>query len=725
MFMTQAIDHAVQNPASAVIALRADLRMTPRDIAGRACYVIEDPLRGKFYRVGHDEFTFIALLDGRTSVAQAVGLAAESLRDRALTEIEALAICRWLVESQLAACNGAIGGERLYEQSQRQTRARIKSYFNPFSVRVPLCNPANAIEWLSPKLGWLFGKTAFVVWCIVGVYALSVTLENWSRLANASQVLLNRDNWWRLVAVWLGLKLFHELGHALVCRKYGGTVTTAGMFIVLFTPVPYVDVTSSWRFSNKLERMAVAAAGMYVELFLAAVAIVIWSQTGEGETHTLALNAAVMAGVGSLLVNGNPLMRFDGYYLLSDLAEIPNLGTCGQQYLSRLVTQLLGGRPPSDVRPPRVRRIIAVYAFAALVWRLLMFTVLVLALYAMLSGIGAMLATLLVTLAAALPIYRAIKQGLAGLPQWNELRPARVIYVGAAALLIFCGSAYLLLGPSTIRAHAVVEYAPLTIVRAATGGFIRNVLVHDGETVERDQLLAVLENEDLAIALRDMDLQIELSKSRSRTLLQNNEISQEQAEAAKLYSLVEKRRELKEQTDLLAIRAPLAGRIVGRNLASLEGRYLAVGDELVVIGDERKKEIVVAVPQDDLPDFTARSQQSIRVRMRGIAGEVFQAELADLQPRATLHTPHPALSVRLGGPLASRAQAKEPSDQRQTDAELLSPCFVGSVALDAEQSRRLRAGQLATVTFVSSQQSRGERLMADFRRWIQDKIRTG
>ena len=233
----------------------------------------------------------------------------------------------------------------------------------------------------------------------------------WNHLAVSAAVILDRENWLRLAIVWVLLKVLHELAHALACKKYGGTVPVAGVTLLFFAPLAFVDVTSSWRFRSKWHRIVTAAAGMYVELFAAALAVIYWSYSLPGLGHYLAMNIAVMAGFSTLLFNGNPLVRFDGYYILWTCFEIPNLYPSGEQYLVDLIQKFVLGREPSaQWLPPRKMAMIKVYAVASLVWRVLFFLVMTLALVGMFPYFGSLVAVLLLGFAWGVPVVRTVRQ---------------------------------------------------------------------------------------------------------------------------------------------------------------------------------------------------------------------------------------------------------------------------------------------------------------------------
>jgi putative peptide zinc metalloprotease protein len=715
------LDYSVLDPANATITLRADLKFTPSEFDGEAGYLIEDPLRGKFFRIGSDEYALIMLLDGKHTITQAIAISAETLKEHAFLENEAMSVCHWLLESQLAYCGGAVQGERLANSARKQARIRMFSSFNPMSMRLPLVNPNKFLNRIAPWLQWVYSRPAVIGWGIVCLLGLLVAAGHRGELVESSSVLLDRDNWLKLAAVWLVLKLLHETAHAVTCLHFGGSVPSAGVLLVMFTPMPFVDVTASWRFSSKWQRIATAAAGMYIEVFLAAVAIILWSWSGSTVFRHAMLNVAATAGVGSLMINGNPLMRFDGYYILSDWLELPNLSGSGQKFINGLFQRLLGIDPPPDNRSPRARRIIAIYALSAAVWRVLVYAGLLLVLYAMAAKLGTFVGTTAVTIAGGMMLVNPIRSAVQYLLKQPSLSQRRLWAVAAGGAGCIALVAFLLTRPGTVRTCGIVDYSPPTIVRSGSPGFVREVKVHDGETVQKGQVLVVMNNEDLQVELAGIRTQIEQSRQQERMLRQNDELPKAQAEAAKGRSLEQKAAEIKKQVESLVIRAPLAGKVVAHDLDSLPGRYLAVGDQIVVIGNEEIKEIILAAAQDDIRSFAAQRAQTVTVRISGDESNSFSAALEKIDPRATLKLPHPALGADAGGALPVKPKHAS-SDSKTVESELLDPYFSGTVSLTPEQSLELHAGQRATILFSSAEQSWAARLVMKLRRWIDDRL---
>ena len=583
-------DYAVQEPGNTLIALRHDLVFTA-DLAGRRPgYVVEDPLRGKFFRVGIPEFTFLSLLDGLTPVSRAVGLAASHLGHDALSEHDAMALCRWLVDCQLASTPQSATAKRLCATQKTNQRRRLYSLLNPLSIRIPLVNPDRCLKAMHSGFAWVFSWPFFLFWCAFCASAMYIVATDWEHFSTAPTVILDRSNWLCLAAVWLGLKTLHETFHGLACKHYGGSVPEAGVMLLLLAPAAYVDVTSSWRFCSKWQRIIVAAAGMYVELLAASLAVVGWKCSSPGMFHWLCFDVAIMAGLQSLLFNGNPLLRFDGYFILADALEIPNLHSQGRQYLSYLFERyVLGWDSVTPTRPLRERLWIQIYGVAAPLWRALLSIALAATLIGLFAYLGLLLAAGMLFFWNILPgsiWVQSLLRHRAG----QTTRVGHVVVAAALSLMMISLTVIILLRPAVVTAPAVVEYSPLIVIRAESPGFVRTVSVQNGNLVRSGQVLIQLENTELRQSLADLRLAIQQSLIRERMYLQEGQMAKYQAEQAQQESLQKKKSEVQSQVDALTVRAPLSGHVIGRNLDVMPGQYLAAGAEIVMLGGEDAEE---------------------------------------------------------------------------------------------------------------------------------------
>lgn len=699
------------------LALRDDLRCSLHEHGGKSCYVVEDPVSSHFYRFGVREWTFVTFLDGKNSVEEAMELAAEILGPDRLAPPDVIRLARWLLDSRLANGNDAHhAAHPAASATPNRGTARLP---NPFFARVPLCNPDRALAAALPWLGWIFSGPCFFAWCILGAIGAYRVVEHWDRFLKASEDLLSPDQWLYLATVWVVLKIIHEAAHGLACKKYGGSVPTAGITFILFSPIAFTDLTSCWRIRSKWQRIVTSVAGVYAELGIAAAAAILWSRTDPGPWNDLCHKVVLMAGVTAILFNFNPLMRFDGYYALSDLLGIPNLYSRGQAYLSYLGRRyLLGLAAPPPAEPGLRGLFVKFYGAAALAWRIVTCLGLGAAAATMFHGLGLVLTVLAAASWIGLPairfvVYLAKGDGQNRPPLWQA---AWRIPLAAA-----CAAGCLLVPmPAGTTAPAIVQYAPLAVVRVDSPGFVQRVCVRSGEYVPKGHVLAILENDELQFERESLDLDIQQSRVRSRILYNDGELAKYQAELRDLTALETRRAELEKRLGKLTVRSPVAGYVVGRELDTLAGRYLPAGAELLSVGEEDRKELLASVAQDDVDRFGAALGRSVTARIWGRAGLIRDAKLASLSPKASCELPSDALSARAGGPLAVKPREAEghPTADALQQYDLLAPRFEARLPLPPLEAAMLRAGELATVRLRWHYESIGSRLY----RWLEDHV---
>jgi putative peptide zinc metalloprotease protein len=700
--------------------LRKDLHISVQYYRGKACYLLEDPQEIQFYRVGLAEGTFLSMLDGKTSLDDALQQSANTLGKDAISEQEAMQIVHWLLDTKLAYPSGIIS----LEQQKDESTPSPRHAFNPLAIRIPLAQPDRFFTAALPWCAWLFESATCGVWFCACLAALWQLVFSWNTFTKELQTVVVPHNWLSLMIAWVLLKFMHEAAHGLVCKKYGGAVSETGIMILWGMPVPYVDVTSSWAFHRKWQRIYTALAGLYLELFVSALAVLCWSHTGSGWIHHWCMYLVVIGGISSLLFNANPLMRFDGYYVLMDLLEIPNLYGFGQQFWRSVRGKILSSRSvvfPGDT--PWQRGIIACYGFLAAIWRCMVYLSLTILTLAIFPFEESHMIWCIITLFAALAFWRIVQQHRLPSPR-EKSSPVRTVLISGAGCLLVGSSLLCFSTPFRITAPAIVEYKPLLVIRNYSPGFVRKIEVKSGQTLKPGQVIAVLANDELDYETADLQREIDISRLTIRTLQHKEEIASLKAEQQKLEALEKQLDEKVKQASRLVVRAPRSGTIISRQPELLLGKYLFEGSEVALLGDENCKEIRLAVDQDDSDAFFAQVGKIVSIRA---GSQIFSNVITQIEPRASLEPLHPALAATKGGTLSVRRKSKESSEGKgDTGAEsdeLLTPQFTAEAKLSPEQSALLAAGQRAQVSFTPQGQSIGDFLFNRFQRWCRNTIR--
>ncbi len=708
----QKLDHRIRDLGMMELALRTDLVFTPRTVAGESCYVVEDAVNSKYYSIGIPEYTFISCLDGRTTVAAALSRTAQAIPEQALNEQDAASICRWLIDSELAFTAASADASRLSDTAAEKTVGGLGQW-NPLYLKVPLGYPDRFFTRINPWVSWVYSRPMVLATTVLVLFAAYQVMARWNDFIIASKGVFVPGRWFWLGVCWLVLKIVHEFSHAAVCKRNGGSVHEAGAIFILFAPLAYVDVTSSWRFKSKWQRIHTAAAGMYIELLVAAVAALFWVRTEPGLINDLCFNLVLMASVTTLAFNANALMRFDGYYILSDLVDIPNLYTDGQLFLQQIGRKVFLGLP-ADMSSGSWSRdtFVRLYGIAAFCWRTSVTFFLIIAAAMMFNGAGLLIALFAAAMWLIVPTFSFLVYLFRG-NDWEK--PSKLRFAGLVLPLVLL-MGYLLTHtpwPGVIRAPAVVDYDPLAVVRARSDGFVREICVNSGQFVEAGQVIARLENSELLVELQDIDLEIEQTSLKSRVLKQREELAAFQAEEKKLETLRKQQQEKSAEVSQLLVRAPIRGTVILRDPDALLGTYAASGAEIVSIGDEQSKELRLSIRQEDVDTYLAAVGESVSARLPGVSR--LTCSLTRVPPQASVEPPHRSLCAPYGGPLEVRAKESTESDNPEDKYELIRPGFTGIVELPTEYGAHLHAGQRGVVWLARGSESIAEHLWSDLK----------
>ena len=715
--MQHAADEATRDLICTRLKLAEELVFTPQVHKQETIYHIEAPSRGAFYRIGYAEYVFLSLFDGSLTVAQALTVTARRLGTKALSQEEGLRVAHWLLENQLAhdAEQGVANSTHI--GTNRGSGASVMQQFNPFWIKVPLGSPESLLGALLPIFGWLFSRWATLAGLTVIVFGIGSLASHWDKFAISAQSVFAPNNWLWLGLAWIALKLIHELAHAIACKSYGGEVRDTGVIFVLLAPLAYVDVTSCWRFPSKWQRIHVAAAGMYAELVLAAVAVMLWARTDSPMVAHLLHSVIIMASVSTLLFNANPLMRFDGYYILADLTGIANLATDGSRFVNQLAARVFYGTRMSTTSTAGWQLwCVRVYGVASAAWRVLICCSLAGAAAIMFHGAGLLLAIAAILIWFGRPVVRVIS----GLTQrFHESRTSfmRAVGVGSAIAVSMIVVLTQFPWPGSMTAPAVVDYAELAQIRSRASGFIAHIHVDDGEAVVEGQLLLELRNEELLVEQRELELAFEQGEIRRRTALGKHNAAEAQIAERDLQAITQRLAEVQRRTNGLRVFAPVNGRVVARNLRQRLGTYVKEGAELLAVGDEQSKELVISVGQEEIDTVLPLVGEAACFRIRGrFAG---RGEFQRIEPRASTDLPHPALSSAVGGPLV----VKQADDMDQSLLRLAEPRFRGVIALGPSEARDLGVGQRGYAMLGLRRQTVGEVIWLRGSRWLESLLK--
>jgi putative peptide zinc metalloprotease protein len=547
----------------------------------------------------------------------------------------------------------------LYEQREALKRQRwLRRLASPLAIQIPLVDPDAFLARAASSSAALFTSRTFWCWLVLVAFSALAAIDQWSALALHWEMrFLDPGN---LLLLWLLYPLvkgLHEFGHGLATRVWGGEVHEMGLMLLVFTPVPYVDASASTAFPDRRQRMVVAGAGIMVELLLSAVALLIWCVSEPGLLRDACFNVMVIGGLSTLLFNGNPLLRFDGYYVLTDLLEMPNLRSRANECLGALLKRHLFNLQinASAVSGGRERAWLVSYAMLSGVYRLFIGLSIALFIAGKYFFIGSALAITVIVNQIVLPLLRI--GGALWQQATQEHRRARLGWVTGGSALLALLLLFIVPFNNSTRAEGVVQLPENTELRTRSAGFVIEILRLDGDRVRVDEPLVRLANpelevEEAVLAARARELALRFNQALSGAPVELEILRREiAANAAELL-------EAREQLASLEIRSPGDGFFALPRGRDLPGRFLERGDLIGHVISGASPSVRVVLAQGDV-DRVRRRTREIEVRLASRITETIAAERLRDVPRASSELPSALLGSSEGGDIAVDARDRE------------------------------------------------------------------
>ncbi|MEQ9459821.1 MAG: hypothetical protein RIG82_02550 [Phycisphaeraceae bacterium] len=666
---------------------------------GRLWHVIRDPSNNKFFRLDEPSYRFVAMLDGRRTIRQVWDACCDQLGDTALTQGEAIQIVGQLYTANLLDADVSADTAGIFDRYRERRRREVTGYLmNLLFARIPLYDPDNFLDRWVHLTRWAFGPIGLIFWALLVMTGLFVAISRADMLIDqASSIIAPRNLFWLYIAIVV-IKLWHEMGHGFACKHFGqqrhagGEVHTLGIMLLVFVPVPYVDASSAWALRNKWHRLWVGAAGMYFELAAAAIATIVWAGTNAQTTfygvpiHALAYNIMFIAGVSTILFNANPLIRFDGYYMLSDGLEVPNLMQRSKDYLYYLVKKFAYAvrRPFNPAHTPGEAPWLLSYAILSGIYRIFLMVTIILFVADQFFFIGAIFAISGIIGFVFVPLGKWIKY-LATSPELTRTRSRSVATTAAPIALILLALA-IIPAPEHGRAEGVVEARQRATIVAGADGFLIQRAPSSASLAQNDTLLLaenpelMSRHKQLAAQLRQLDLQ--LAQARTESTAQTQALQEQRG------ALVQRLDRVAEQVSHLTVEAPFAGDWDPAD-GLTPGRFLKQGEPLGTLLDVSTLDIRIIADQGLGPRLLDRhlvGDLAVELRVAGLPEHTLTGDITRVAPAAQSNLPSPALSMNAGGLMAT-----DPEDPNQRRAA--QPFFEVRITPTDALAANLRPGQ--------------------------------
>jgi putative peptide zinc metalloprotease protein len=713
------------------VRLRQDVAIGLQRYEGRSYYVVKDPVSLRYYRFDQFDYFMLQMFDGRHTLEEVQ----EAFEARFAPQRMTLEQLEWFAETLLKAgliSHYAPTTARVYFENYRKRRRSqiMQRLTNVLYIELPLFDPDGLLRVLQRWFGWLYRRWCVVLMTALMASALLLVTLHWDVFVSKLPAAHEFFSFQNLLLLWLisgAVKTLHELSHGVCCKTLGGEVHDMGALLMCLSPCFYINVSDAWTFTSKWKRMAVGAAGMYVEMILASVATWTWWNTlDETGLHHMCLCVMTVCGINTLLLNGNPLLRFDGYYILADWMELPNLREQCNALVKRAVAQHALGIEMPPEKPMALKRQIGFFLYAvasylyswfvtfAAIWFLSQF----LKPYK-LGTISMLLACFAAASMIGWPLYylgQGIYERGGRLP---DMKPRRVSLTIAILLAIIAGIVLVPLPISRIRQMALVQIEPdaKEMIYVLLPGTLEAVHVRDGQWVAKDAVLGELRNRDVETKLDQARTEVAIRLVQLRTLrdrLSDSNNADEQSRLAIQLAQTDGERQFyarqveinEKQLQQLVIRAPRQGIVFALPRREEIGKLWDKKLPIAAVGDPGRLRALVPLQPDDYQilqhDLGVDPNLPVTLRVQGWAGRTWRGRITMLPATEAKNVPLP-LTTRAGGPLPTNPRSGANTDEYEPQSQHY---LVGIEILDAEHDG-IWPGTLAQVKIHCQWRSMG------------------
>lgn len=609
------------------LRIRSDLVITEQRYEGRLCHVVKDPVSLKYYRFNAQEYYVFEKLSGKLTLEEIRKDFEKHFAPDRLTLEDLEGFARQLVTAGLVQHESPNAGKQLFEKRKKQRRTkRIATFTNILYIKLPVFDPDKLLNKMIPYLNWVFTKTFLWFSVALMVYAGLFVLFHYKTFYDKMPAYQEFFAFRTMMYMWLSLgivKVIHEFGHGLSCKAFGGESHEMGFLFMCFSPALYCNVTDSWTVADKWKRITISFAGIWVELLIASISTFVWWYTPHWPfVNNVAMCLMVLCSVSTFVFNANPLMRFDGYYILADWLEVPNLREKANRFLSHLVQEHALGievQPEAYMAPNR-RVLFVVYAIASFLYRWFVTISILFFLASWLKPYKLEALSMLLALGALAsmtfwPTFKLVKS-IRQRGRLPDMKRKRVMVTATVVGSMVAAFFFLPLPVSRVREVGMVQISEghREFVHPHETCILTEVYIHDGEIVSRGSDLARFENPQFefdrqqiekerdAAAQQVSALQRRLSESgrdpagRSKT---EGDLREARNAVSRSVAMLKKQEELIERGKIL--KAPRGGVVMG--VPKKEDMYKtwdrSEGQPFCSIGDPKKLRLLVPIGAAD------------------------------------------------------------------------------------------------------------------------------
>ena len=695
--------------------LRPHVSVHRHSYRGQRWFVLQDNASGNHHRLNQAAYQFVGLLNGQRPVQHAWDLTNQKVGDDAPTQDQAIDILSQLHQANLLEMDVTADFDLLLQRKRKQdSRKKSQKMLNPLVIRLPLYDPDRVLTRLSPWFDGLFSRLGLAVWFMLIVCGVVLAAMHWNELQSQPLSTLSEPrNLLLMLTLYPFIKLIHELAHGVAIKHWGGEVHQIGITLLVIMPVPYIDGNGANTFPNKWQRVAVAAAGVAAELVIAILALILWLNIEPGLLRDIAFSTMLIAGVSTLFFNGNPLMRFDAYYALADIIEIPDLWKRSRRFYTQLFKRQLARVDDRETIAHDAREAAWLGIYGALSWLywLGILSGLVLLATDVSHVAGLLLAAWGVTTIFLVPIFK----GLRFLYRHTSSSLKRLRATMMPIALACTAFVVLFLPPASQHSSAqgVVWTPESTRILAEENCLVDQQLVAEGAAVKRGQTLLRCDATELDARISELRQKIRETRAYLDSHLLEDRVKRYIA-GDQLQSKYSELRTLQAQKRGMTIQAPYDGYFHTAMGDPLVGQYFRHGADIGHVLQKDERTILAVIKQDEIGLFDNYLAVPTQVRLHENPRVAISASALRISPGAVHQLPSPALALPNGGPIPVVGEGAEGMTTRD-------PVYLVEVTIPSE-GRNTRVGGRATLRFQHEPVPIGEQWLRSLRQIFLSKL---
>jgi putative peptide zinc metalloprotease protein len=615
---------------------------------GSQWFVVKDSFNNKFFRIKPEAYKFLMRLTTKNTVEEIWEEYLMKYPEITPTQEELVTLLSQLHINNLLYFKNRPKSDDMFERHITQEGKMLRSKILGFLfIKVPVFDPEEFLRVINPLTKAIFSLQGFIVWLFVIMYGVKTVIDNSNMVISQAQGVLSPNNLIFLYISLFMLKILHEFGHAMMCKKFGGPVHTIGIMFLIFTPLPYMDASSSWSFRNRWHRALVGSGGMLVELFFASISAVIWVNTGDGFLHNMSFNVMVVGSVSSLVFNANPLLKFDAYYMLSDILEIPNLFNRSKEqvyyYVEKYLFAVDNIEPPSS--SSKEAKWLIFYSITSSVYRLLVSITIALFVGDQIFILGVFVAIMSIFAWIVKPLYSFFIY-LFSSPKLNKNR-YRAIIISTVIVSVLLTLIMTLPISYSINAPGVLYPNDFTSIYTTDDGYLEEVHIKSGVNIKKGDLIAIMSSRELDIEI--LSTKGKLAETQALKLNAQKSIADLQPLDSRVI-LLKKRLEWQEKRKKeLLIYAPISGIWVSKEINKYKQSLLKKRELLGYIIPSNGFEFRAVVSQEKAYNLFIGSELKGSIKLNGIASKTIEVEDIYVIPYQHNQLPSPALGWFGGG----------------------------------------------------------------------------